>query len=74
MDIDKIIAVLHSERQSIDQAIAVLRHVGGRRRRGRPPKWMSHVPKEKRSPADRKKKPVENAHRIRELAPSRSPN
>jgi hypothetical protein len=74
MDINEIIAVLHSERQNIDQAIAVLQHVGSGKRRGRPPKWMSQGLNAKRAPAYRKKKLIEGAQRTRELAPSRSPN
>jgi hypothetical protein len=58
MDINKIIAELHSKRHDIDQAIAVLEQVGGRRRRGRPPKWMSQAVNEKRPPLDRKRKPI----------------
>lgn len=74
MDIDKIIEALHFERQSIDQAITALEHVGGRKRRGRPPKWLSQVLSERRSPAERKKRPIETAQRTRELVPSRSGN
>jgi len=43
MDIAKMLAELHSDRQLIDQAILTLERLarGGAKRRGRPPKWMS---------------------------------
>lgn len=43
MDLSKAIAELKSERDAIDQAIAVLSRLagGGKPRRGRPPKWLS---------------------------------
>jgi hypothetical protein len=74
MDIKKIIAELHTDRQNIDQAINALEHVGGRKRRGRPPKWMSQAAPEKRPLAERKKKAVEKANHSREFEASRSPN
>jgi hypothetical protein len=74
MDIKKILMELHSQRENIDQAIAALEHVDGRKRRGRPPKWMSQSLQEKRPLAERKKRSIETAHRSRELEPSRSPN
>jgi hypothetical protein len=74
MDINEIIAVLHLERQNIDQAIAALQHVGGKKRRGRPPKWMTQRFSEKRLPSTRRKKAIESGQRNRELTPSGSPN
>ena len=74
MDINKIIEVLHLERQNIDQAIAALQHVGRKKRRGRPPKWMTQRFSEKRRHSNRRKKAIESTQRTRELTPSGSPN
>ena len=43
MDMIKMLAELRSERQRLDEGILVLQRLatGGRKRRGRPPKWMS---------------------------------
>ena len=43
MDMTKMIAELHEERDHVDEAILVLSRlaVGAPRRRGRPPKWMT---------------------------------
>jgi hypothetical protein len=43
MDITKMLAELHEERDHIDEAILVLSRLaaGAPRRRGRPPKWMT---------------------------------
>ena len=43
MDITKMLAELRAERELIDEAILTLERLarGGRRPRGRPPKWMS---------------------------------
>ena len=73
MDIKRILTELHYDRQNIDQAITALEHVGGRKRRGRPPKWMSQAAQQRRPSAERKKKPVD-AHRSREVAGSRPPS
>jgi hypothetical protein len=45
MDITKMIAELRDELVVIDSAILALEQValGGRKRRGRPPKWMSQA-------------------------------
>jgi hypothetical protein len=45
MDLDEIIADLRAEREAIEQAILVLERLKavkgeGKRRRGRPPKWL----------------------------------
>jgi hypothetical protein len=74
MDIKRILAELHADRQNINQAITALEHVGGRKRRGRPPKWMSETVKEKGPLAERKRKKVGKAHRSREIEPSSSLN
>jgi hypothetical protein len=39
MDINKILAQLHAEREELTRAILALEGLGGKRR-GRPPKWM----------------------------------
>jgi hypothetical protein len=43
MDINKMLAELHEEREHIDEAILVLSRLalGAPRRRGRPPKWVT---------------------------------
>jgi hypothetical protein len=43
MDITKMLAELHEERDHVDEAILVLSRLaaGAPKRRGRPPKWMS---------------------------------
>jgi hypothetical protein len=43
MDILKMLAELRAEREQIEEAIAVIERLalGGAKRRGRPPKWMS---------------------------------
>jgi hypothetical protein len=43
MDINKMLAELHEERDHVDEAILVLSRLarGGAPRRGRPPKWMT---------------------------------
>jgi hypothetical protein len=74
MDIKRILAELHADRQNINQAITALEHVGGRKRRGRPPKWMSKTAPEKGSLAERNKRRSGKVYRSRELEPSSSPN
>ncbi len=72
MDILKMLAELHAERQQIDQAILVVeRLAAGTRgkRRGRPPKWMSAVDSEAAAAtAPRKKRAVSAAARKRMAA------
>jgi hypothetical protein len=43
MDITKMLTELHEERDHVDEAILVLSRLalGGAKRRGRPPKWMT---------------------------------
>ena len=58
MDINKMLTELRMEREQIAEAIAVLERltVGQRKRRGRPPKWMTEVKKRGR-PKGSKNKP-----------------
>jgi hypothetical protein len=59
MDISKMLAELHTERDQINEAILVLERMAvgrGGRRRGRPPAWMSVVKKRGR-PVGSKNKP-----------------
>jgi hypothetical protein len=72
MDIQKILSELHADRQNLDQAIFALEHMGGRKRRGRPPKWMSQGGQEKRSSSERRRRQVEMVHRSRENESSKS--
>ena len=60
MDINKMLAELRAERESIEQAIIVLQRIaaGRGRRRGRPPAWMSQGKKRGR-PLGSKNKPKE---------------
>lgn len=74
MDIKRILTELRADRQNINQAITALEHVGGRKRRGRPPKWMSETVQEKGPLAERKRKKVGKAHRSREVEPPNSVN
>ena len=49
---------LRSERERIQEAILVIERLaaGGRKRRGRPPKWMSNLNSTETSPAQRTQK------------------
>jgi hypothetical protein len=60
MDINKMLAELRAERESIEQPIMVLERIarGQGKRRGRPPAWMSPVKKRGR-PLGSKNKPKE---------------
>lgn len=55
MDINRMLAELKQERDSIEQAILTLEHLarGRGRRRGRPPAWMSAL-KKKEEPREAK--------------------
>jgi hypothetical protein len=60
MDIGKILAELRAELENIDRAIFAFERLalGGRKRRGQPPKWMSEMSAAKKrnvSPAARKR-------------------
>ena len=69
MDILKMLADLHAERQQIDQAILVVERLAAGKpgkRRGRPPKWMSAVDnKAVAASTPRKKRAVSAAARKR---------
>lgn len=55
MDINKMLAELHEERENIEQAIIVLERIGrGQgKRRGRPPKWIAQVKRRGRPPGSK---------------------
>ena len=72
MDIKRILADLYADRQNINQVITALEHMGGQKRRGRPPKWMLKTAPDKGPLAERKK--VGKARRSREIEPSSWPN
>jgi hypothetical protein len=57
MDINKMLAELRNERESLEQAIMVLERIahGQGKRRGRPPAWMSKVKKRGRPPGSKNK-------------------
>jgi hypothetical protein len=57
MNIGKMLEELKTERDGIDQAIAVLARIasGREKRRGRPPKWMSPVKRRGRPPGSKNK-------------------
>jgi hypothetical protein len=67
MDISKMIAELHTERDQLSEAIAVMERLsfGQGKRRGRPPAWMSAlksvdgVAKRRGRPPGSKNKPKE---------------
>jgi len=52
VDITKILAELRQEQEQLSEAILSLERLalGGAKRRGRPPAWMSKAKEEKRSP------------------------
>jgi hypothetical protein len=58
MDILKMLSDLRSERSQLEEAIIVLERLatGQRKRRGRPPKGMSHTQKAPKSQAEPPKK------------------
>jgi hypothetical protein len=57
MNIEKMLAELREEREGVEQAILVLERIalGRGRRRGRPPKWMTHVKRRGRPPVSKNK-------------------
>lgn len=60
MDLTKMLAELHQEREHMDEAIVVLARIAvGRagKRRGRPPKWMTQMKRRGRPPGSKNKKP-----------------
>jgi hypothetical protein len=72
MDLDEVIADLRAEREVIEQAIVVLERLKavkgkGKRRPGRPPKWLPDVRSERpvRKPASREQAPgPAGGHRV----------
>jgi hypothetical protein len=73
MDIGKILAELRSKRQQIEEAIVAIQRVGGGKRRGRPPKWISESAKDKAHYPARKRMVSVEAHNGGSK-PSRPPN
>jgi hypothetical protein len=72
MDITKMLAELHEERDHVDEAILVLSRLarGGAKRRGRPPKWItdqsSQEPKRRgRPPGSKMSAPARKAQSAR---------
>jgi hypothetical protein len=57
MDITKMLAELREEREGVEQAILVLERIaaGRRKRRGRPPKWMTGMKRRGRPPGSKNK-------------------
>ena len=55
MDINKMLAELRVERESIEEAIMTLERLarGRGRRRGRPPAWMSNIKRRGRPPGSK---------------------
>ena len=51
MDLDKLIGELYAERMRLDAAITALERamLAGRKRRGRPPKWLAKIRSEEAS-------------------------
>ena len=47
VNIEQMLAGLVSERRRIEEAIRALERVGGKKRRGRPPKWLSEAIRQK---------------------------
>jgi hypothetical protein len=64
MDVLKMLAELQQERAQIEEAILALERLasGGKKRRGRPPAWMSaaSAPKRRGLPPGSKNRPKEN--------------
>jgi hypothetical protein len=58
MDIAKMLADLRQQRQQIEAAIVSLERVtlGGGRRRGRPPAWMTAIKRKGRPPGNKNKR------------------
>jgi hypothetical protein len=72
MDILKIVAELHAERQQVEEAIVVFERLAVAtrgKRRGRPPKWLSEANAEvDKASSPRKKRPFSPAARKRMAA------
>jgi hypothetical protein len=58
MDIVKMLAELHAERDAVDAALTVLERLaqGRRRGRGRPPKWLTRATEEVAPPVVHEKR------------------
>ena len=77
MYIPKILAELHAERETLDEAIRAIEilALGGGKRRGRPPAWMSKAKEETiatvppKEPIGKKRGPKEKS---REVSPKES--
>ena len=56
MDIQKILAELHAERETLDEAIRAMEilALGGGKRRGRPPAWMAKAKEETTATTEQK--------------------
>jgi hypothetical protein len=68
MDIEQILSELRSERQHIEEAILVLERLGmgsGKKRRGRPPKWITDA----RTEQGEQSEPEESEPRKRTVSP-----
>jgi len=63
VEVQKILAELHQERDQIDEAILSLERLasGRHRGRGRPPKWMSEVKEAPRS-STREQEQAQNSY------------
>ena len=74
MDVNRILIELRTDRYHIEQAIAALERVGGKKRRGRPPKWMSSGVSDKRAPVERRVRATDDSRtRAKAFEPSKSP-
>ena len=74
MNLTSMLSELRSERQHIDEAIAVIQRLaaGGAKRRGRPPKWMaSEAERDGSFGPVRKRKPFSAATRKKMAAAQR---
>ena len=69
MDLIKMLAELHRERDQVDEAILTLELLarGRGRRRGRPPAWMSDLKRRGRPPGSKNKAKQATSRRKRSL-------
>jgi len=61
MDLEKILTELRQQRQRVEAAILALEQVAGLRRRGRPPKWLAEITKQRSGPPEGSKNRDETA-------------